>query len=83
MSGLELLKHVMHLAFMVQQVVFNASERERFRSDDPEELREKTLSVLEKVRHHLLSLNDEQLQTHELQSREVELRLEHLDGQVR
>jgi FMN phosphatase YigB (HAD superfamily) len=70
MSCLEILKHVLHLAFMVQQVVRNAPERARFDSDDPEKLRQKTLDVLEEVRNELLLLEDDTLATHEVLRRD-------------
>jgi len=64
MSTLELQKHILHLVFMIKQTVFNADERERFGSDDPQALREHALENLRIVREHLEGLTDEAIAGH-------------------
>lgn len=66
MSLQELLKHTLHLAFMVEQTVMNASVRKRVGSEEPSELRSLTLSTLSDVRRRLESLSDEELHRHEV-----------------
>jgi len=64
MSTQELLKHILYLAFMIQQTVFDADAREKFRSEDATVLREKTLETLRIVRKHLTEITDEALAGH-------------------
>jgi hypothetical protein len=64
MSTKELLKHLLHLSFMVKQCVENASERDKNTSDDPEVLRSTTLEVLRGIRENLLALSDSTLERH-------------------
>ena len=66
MSLLELQKHMLHLVFMIKQTVFNADERERFASEDPDVLREAILQNLRAIREHLDELSDDRLATHEV-----------------
>ncbi len=70
MSTLELQKHILHLVFMIKQTVFNADERERFGSDDPQALREHALENLRIVREHLERLTDEALAGHQVLKRD-------------
>ena len=66
MSLLELQKHMLHLVFMIKQTVFDADERERFASEDPDVLREAILQNLRAIREHLDELSDDRLATHEV-----------------
>jgi hypothetical protein len=61
MSMHELLKHVLHLAHMVKQCVFDAAHRDPIETDDPRQLREQTLECLRLVRQQLDRLSDETL----------------------
>ncbi len=70
MSTLELLKHILYLTFMIEQTVRNADAREKLRSEDPGELREKTLETLAGIRSRLGRLTDETLATHEVLRRD-------------
>ena len=64
MSMRDLLKHVLHLANMVKQCVFDASERDSIETEDARELRDRTLECLRRVRQQLDSVSDEELATH-------------------
>ncbi len=70
MSTGELIDHVLFLVFMIKQTLWNADARERFRSDDPSELRSHALEQLAIVREHLLSLSDDELATHQVLKRD-------------
>lgn len=72
MSTQELIDHVLLLVFMIKQTVWNADARERFRSDDPEELRSHALEQLALVRERLVSLDDDALAAHRVLRRSGE-----------
>lgn len=70
MSLRQLLKHVLQLAFMIQQVAENAPKRERFRGEDPDEVRARTLGALERARRRLETLRDDEVGEHRIVRRD-------------
>jgi hypothetical protein len=64
MTTRELMKHVLHLVFMIKQSVFDAAERERPETDDPAALRGAVLDNLRIVRERLDALDDATLARH-------------------
>ena len=70
MSTHELVEHMLHLVFMIEQTIRNANERGNFESSDPQALRNEALERLAGVREHLETLDDAQLATHEVLKRD-------------
>ncbi len=73
MTLLDLLRHVLHLAFMVEQTVMNLPKRKRVETEDAVELRAATLATLSDVRDRLVTLTDEELAGHQVLRRSGEL----------
>lgn len=70
MSTKELQQHIVRLVSLIQQTVFNASQRETFESDDAHLLREKALENLRLVRERLGQLTDDALAEHQVRIRD-------------
>lgn len=70
MSTRELMKHVLHLVYMLEQCVFDANERKSVITEDPDALRAETLQRLHVVREHLSSLTDGTLAGHRVLKRD-------------
>jgi len=70
MSARELQEHVLYLALMIHQTVFDAAERGAFEKGDAETMRVRTLSLLEEARDHLETLSDDALGAHRVLKRD-------------
>lgn len=70
MSTVELQQHILHLVLMIKQTVLDADARERFESDDPAALRERTLENLRLVRERLVELTDDAIVDHRVLKRD-------------
>jgi hypothetical protein len=70
MSMLELQQHMLHLALMIKQTMFDADARASSSSDDPTELRMLVLENLALVREHLDELTDDAIAGHHVLRRD-------------
>jgi len=70
MSMHELVEHMLHLVFMIEQTIAGSDTRGHFENPDPEVLRAEALERLHGVRARLEELEDAQLATHEVLKRD-------------